>query len=175
MAKISAPVSAPVTAPVPTIAAPVTAPVTAPAPVPTIAAPVVNTAIGLTRSQRKAFDYAQKMQNEGRAGDLVASSNRLERELGRDLYLQNRNIHARGNNKAILQLIIDINGGNSRVPTPQSASTADLCQWVADVDAIIRGKADSTAKARATRDAYVTAHYGSVLVMIGELSRKAIK
>ena len=81
-----------------------------------------------------------------------------------------RQAKARGDNNAIRRHIADIQGSGVVGPAcPVDSKSATLKAWSADVLAAIKGKADSTEKARDAREIRLMGLYGAVLAMIAEL------
>lgn len=129
----------------------------------------------LTRSQKKALDYALRLQAEGRVGDLSLSSVKTDQlvfaRLNTMLNKQNAVVSARADNNKIHALILNVLGSNAKpgIYTPKSAKTIELKLFYASLVSYVHGKDDSTEKARDARQAYIDNNFAEIKVLISEL------
>jgi len=127
--------------------------------------------IVLSRSQRKALDYAKSLHDKGQLSDLAISGNKTDNVLFHALNLRNEVNNALNNNQKIYSLIQKCNGSDTRFELPKSAKIADLFTWVAALEAQIRGKADSTQKAIESRRTTIQTRFGDCINLAADLQR----
>lgn len=123
----------------------------------------------LSRSQRKALDYAKGLHEKGQLSDLAISGNKTDSALFHALNLRNEVNNALNNNQKIYSLIQKCNGSDTRFELPKSAKIADLFSWVAALEAQIRGKADSTEKAVESRRDTIQTRFGDCINLVEAL------
>ena len=125
--------------------------------------------IVLSRSQRKALDYAKSLHEKGQLSDLSLSGNKTDNALFCALNLRNEVSNALNNNQKIYSLIQKRNGSDTRFAMPKSAKIADLFTWVAALEAQIRGKDDSTEKAVESRRDTIQTRFGDCINLVEAL------
>ena len=131
--------------------------------------PVALSSIVLSRAQRKALAYAEKLHAAGELGDLALSGNKTDALLHNAIVRREAVKKATGNNQKIFALIQARNGSDTRFPLPASSKHADLFSWVAACHALIRGKDDSTEKAIESRSRTVNERFAECFALVEQL------
>ena len=132
-------------------------------------APVGLSSIMLTRSQRRALAYAERLHAENELGQLALSGNKTDSMLHNAIVRREAVRKAAGNNQRIYALIVSRNGSDTRFPLPASSKHADLFGWVAACHALIRGRDDSTEKAIESRARTINERFAECFTLIEEL------
>lgn len=159
---MSATTFAPVTA---TAAAVTTAP-TAPVSAPDTLVSMLEGAT-LTRKQKKAIAYA--IANKDDVSVLRLSNDKTDAKLVTVIDHAKAIDAARGNNQKVFAYILACNGSADNFPLPENSKNATLFAWVGALEARIRGKDDSTDKARETRRRTINHIFGQAIAMVEQL------
>lgn len=127
----------------------------------------------LTRSQKKALAYAKALESSGEIDLLRQSGNKTDQAIGLEMHMQAVRQKARGNNNAIKAMIIARYGSDENVKNvavPTDSKTATLQVWVASMGLAIKGNAESTEKAIASRQTVINSRFGDIFAMVAELA-----
>ena len=121
----------------------------------------------LTRKQKKAIAYA--IANKDDVSVLRLSKDKTDAKLVTVIDHARAIAAARGNNQKIHAYILACNGSADNFPLPENSKLATLFAWVASLEARIRGKDDSTDKARETRRRTINHIFGQAINMVEQL------
>ncbi len=134
-----------------------------------LSAPIALETVVLTRSQLKALQYAKSLHEKGQLDSLSLSGNKTDKLLADAIRQREAICKAEGNNQKIHAYILHRIGSDTRFAIPKSSKLADLFTWVSECEAQIRGKDDSTEKARQSRANTINERFAKCFDMIENL------